>query len=85
MRNGRVPALCPSLLTGSEAADEPIGWGDLPKTEGKLPIVLHQNGLSTVSARLIAPGSRLVGLGPSLADYAPTGKKKPCPACRAGL
>ena len=28
-------------------------------------LVFHQNGLSTVSARLIAPGSRLVGFGPT--------------------
>jgi len=28
-------------------------------------LVFHQNGRSTVSARLIAPGSRLVGFGPS--------------------
>src|SRR3989442_13635872 len=35
-----------------------------PKNERKLAIVFHQNGLSTVPARLIAPGSRLVGFGP---------------------
>src|SRR6266567_1069177 len=33
--------------------------------ERELTIVFHQNGLSTVSARLIAPGSRLVGFGPA--------------------
>ena len=30
-----------------------------------LAIIFYRNGLSTVSARLIAPGSRLVGFGPS--------------------
>src|SRR5262245_4598077 len=34
-----------------------------PKNERKLPIVFHHNGLITVSARLIAPGSRLVDTG----------------------
>jgi integrase len=35
-----------------------------------LAIVFHENGLSIVSARLIAPGSRLVGFGPTAATNA---------------
>jgi hypothetical protein len=44
-----------------------MNWADLPKIERELAIVFHQNGLITASARLIAPGNRLVGFGPRCA------------------
>ena len=65
MRNERVLVLCLSPYTGSKAVNETIGQADWPKIERELLIVFHQNRLSTVPARLIAPGSRLVGFGPS--------------------
>jgi len=71
MRNERVPAPCPSTLVGSEAAAKSIDWADLPKTERKLVLVFYRNGRSTVSASLIAPGSRLVGFGPNRGGRAP--------------
>jgi hypothetical protein len=45
--------------------DEALQCAQEPKNEREMALVFHQNGLSTVSARLIAPGSRLVGFGPT--------------------
>ena len=64
MTNERVLGLSLSHFKSLEALHEPLKWGHWPKSESKLAIVFHQNGLSTVSARLIAPGSRLVEFRP---------------------
>jgi len=52
-------------LKSPEAINEALQGALEPKSERTLAIVFHQNGLSTVPARLIAPGSRLVGFGPT--------------------
>jgi len=44
--------------------DEALPGAQEPKNEREMVLVFHQNGRSIVSARLIAPGSRLVGSGP---------------------
>jgi hypothetical protein len=44
--------------------DEALQCAQEPQNAREMVLVFHQNGLSTVSARLIAPGSRLVGFGP---------------------
>ena len=54
------------ITTVSEAAIEPMDWAVEPKNESKLAIIFHQNGITIVSARLIAPGSRLVDTGGEL-------------------
>jgi hypothetical protein len=41
-----------------------FGLGYRAENEREMVLVFHQNGLTTVSARLIAPGSRVVGFGP---------------------
>jgi hypothetical protein len=41
-----------------------VGRGFWPRRVTLRPIFFHQNGFSAVLARLIAPGSRLVGFGP---------------------
>jgi len=53
-------------LKRSETLYEALKAAQWPKSEREMVLVFHQNGRSTVSARLIAPGSRLVGFGPSL-------------------
>ena len=45
--------------------DEVLQCAQEPKNEREMVLVFHQNGRSIASARLIAPGSRLVGFGPS--------------------
>jgi hypothetical protein len=65
MTNERVIGLSLSHLKSPEALNEALLDTQEPKSERELTIVFHQNGLNTVSARLIAPGSRLVGFGPS--------------------
>jgi len=51
-------------LKRSETLYEALKAAQWPKSEREMVLVFHQNGRSTVSARLIAPGSRLVGFGP---------------------
>jgi hypothetical protein len=51
-------------VKGLQSEKEALSSPWKPKNERELPIVFHQDGRSTVSARLIAPGSRLVGFGP---------------------
>src|SRR6516162_6516847 len=46
-----------------------LTWPQWPKNERELPIVFHENGFSIASARLIAPGSRLVGFGPTSVEH----------------
>ena len=43
--------------------DEALQCTQEPKNAREMVLVFHQNGRSTVSASLIAPGSRLVGFG----------------------
>jgi hypothetical protein len=45
--------------------DEVLQCAQEPKNEREMVLVFHQNDRSPVSARLIAPGGRLVGFGPS--------------------
>jgi hypothetical protein len=44
--------------------DEVLQWAQELKNEREMVLVFHQNDRSPVLARLIAPGSRLVGFGP---------------------
>jgi hypothetical protein len=46
--------------------DEALKSAQWPKSEREIVLVFHQSGLSIISARLIAPGSRLVGFGPTM-------------------
>jgi hypothetical protein len=52
-------------VKGLQAEKEALSSPWKPKNERELPIVFHENGHTIVSARLIAPGSRLVGFGPT--------------------
>ena len=51
-------------MKGLQAEKEALSSPWKPKNERELSTVFHQNGRRTVSAKLIAPGSRLVGFGP---------------------
>ena len=51
--------------------DEALQCAQEPKNEREMVLVFHQNGRSPVSARLIAPGSRLVGFGPGVGGVWP--------------
>jgi hypothetical protein len=44
--------------------DEVLQCTQEPKNEREMVLVFHRNAYSLVSARLIAPGSRLDGFGP---------------------
>ena len=63
MTNERVVGLSISHFKNPEAMNEALKCAQEPKSEREMVLVFHQNGLSTVPARLIAPGSRLVDTG----------------------
>ena len=64
MINERVVGRSLAYLKGQKALFEALRYAQWRKNEREMVLVFHQNGRSTVSASLIAPGSRLVGFGP---------------------
>src|SRR5215813_6961630 len=60
MTNERVIGPSISHFKNPEAMNEALQCAQEPKNEREMVLVFHQNGRSTVSASLIAPGSRLV-------------------------
>jgi hypothetical protein len=64
MINERVVGRSLAYLKSQTALFEALRCAQWRKNEGEMVLVFHQNGLNPLSARLIAPGSRLVGFGP---------------------
>jgi hypothetical protein len=60
MIDERVIGLYLSRSKGLKVIHVALMHAQYPKSERKLVLVFHQNGRSTVSARLIAPDSRFV-------------------------
>jgi hypothetical protein len=65
MTNERVVGRSLADLKSQKALFEALRCAQWLKNEREMILVFHQNGRSTASARLIAPGSRLVGFGPT--------------------
>ena len=64
MTNERLIGSSLAHVKGQETVYKALTYAQWPRNAREMVLVFHSNGLSTVSATLIAPGSRLVGFGP---------------------
>src|SRR5215510_471387 len=71
MINERVVGRSLAYLKSQNALFEALRWAQWLKNEREMVLVFHQNDLRVVSARLIAPDSRLVEFGPRDTACAP--------------